>query len=423
MSELVNRYEAVLAPVFTYDSDIEVVAAEGAWVTDAEGETYLDFACGISVNNLGHRHPHVVEAVKAQIDQVWHAGGVFRYESIVAAAEALADVTPPRIDRFFFMNSGAEAVEAAVKMARKVTGRQGVMVFRGGFHGRTMGSVAYTTSKAKYRQGYHPLLPSVFVAPFPHPFSWDMGYDEAVDLCIDELDRILRHVITPGEVGSFLVEPIQGEGGYYPAGERFLRHLRDVTSEHGIVLIHDEIQTGFGRSGEWWTSDVYGVEPDVMCFGKAIANGLPLSAVGGASDLIDQWPPGSHGTTFGGNPVSAAAARATIEALADVIPGVPELSEHAFSSLRSLAERHPTIGEVRGMGLMIGVELVNEEGDPNPSGFDHVQSFAADNGLLVLSCGPDQNVMRVLPPLLVTTQELDQGIDIIDSALTSYEAR
>ena len=399
------------------------MGGNGAWLTDSEGETYLDFACGISVTNLGHNHPGVMAAVQEQLGKVWHAGGVFRYDSLVNAGEALRSVTPDTIDKFFFMNSGSEAIEASVKMARKLSGRQGVLVFRGGFHGRTMGSVTYTTSKAKYREGYHPLLPSVFVAPFPHPFSWGMTQDEAVEFSLRELDQVLRHQVTPQEVACFLVEPVQGEGGYYPAGQAFLQGLRDRADEHGILLIHDEVQTGFGRTGDWWTTNTYGVRPDIMVFGKAIANGLPLSAVGASAELMDRWPLGSHGTTFGGNPVTAAAAAATIAGLAEVIPGVPELSTHAFTRLHELQDRHPTVGDVRGLGLMIGIELVDGDGKPDPAAFSHIQKYGVENGLFILDCGPEGNIIRFIPPLIVTKDELDRGIEILASAMTDYESR
>ncbi len=421
MTELVRRHTDVIAPVIAFDTDLEIVQADGIWLTDAEGETFMDFACGIATTNLGHRHPHVVAAVEEQVRRVWHAGGVFRYESMVRAGEALREVAPDGIDMFFFMNSGAEAVEGSVKLARKTSGRQGVVVFRGGFHGRTMGSVSYTTSKAKYRQGYHPLLPSVFVTPFPHPFHWGMSEDEAIDLCIAELRRMFRHEVSPGEVAAFLVEPLQGEGGYYPAGERFLRHLREVADEHGILLILDEVQTGFGRTGDWFTAQVYGVAPDIVVMGKAIASGMPLSAVGASRELLEQWEPGSHGTTFGGNPVAAAAAAATIEATKDVLPGVASLSEQAFGRLRDLADRHPTIGDVRGLGLMIGVELVDRDGRSSPEAFKAVKRHARAEGLLILSCGPDGNIIRFIPPLIVTPDELDRGIDIIGAGVASYE--
>lgn len=422
MSDFSTRFADVLAPVAAYDTDVEIVASDGVWVTDREGNRYLDFACGISVTNVGHQHPGVKAAVLGQLDQLWHAGGSFKYESKILAAEALREVTPEGIDQFLFMNSGAEAVEASVKLARKTTGRQGVIVFRGGFHGRTMGSVTYTTSKAKYRQGYHPLLPSVFVTPFPHPFAWGMTQDEADQLALDELARMFRHEITPGEVAAFLVEPVQGEGGYYPASRRFLGDLRDLADEHGILLILDEVQTGFGRTGDWFACDRIGVRPDILVMGKAIANGFPLSAVGASSERFSLWKPGSHGTTFGGNPIACAAAAATITALKNVVPTVPALERQATAKLAEIAARRSTIGEVRGLGLMIGVELSNEDGSPDVGAMDHVKAQALEEGMFILSCGPDVNIIRFIPPLVVTPEELDLGIDILDRALASYEA-
>jgi len=422
MNSLVQRHEKVYAPVITWDSDLEIVSADGAWVTDVEGERYLDFACGISVTNSGHNHPAVVAAAKDQLDRVWHAGGAFRYDSLVTAAEKVLAITPGSIDRLFFMNSGAEAVEAGVKLARKTTGRQGVVVFRGGFHGRTMGSVSYTTSKAKYREGYHPLLPSVFVTPFPHPFAWGMSEEEATDHAIRELELKFAHEVTPHEVAAFLIEPVQGEGGYYPTPRRFMDRLTELADEHGILMMFDEIQTGFGRTAKWFASEHYGVEPDVLLMGKAIANGLPLSAIGARSEIFDRWAPGSHGTTFGGNPVACAAAAANMDALAELIPGTPALSERAFGRFAELQGRHPTIGDVRGLGLMIGVELVKAGTNrPDPDAFPFLAQHTRDNGLLILDCGPNGNVIRFIPPLCVTTEELDQGIDIIDAALAAYE--
>jgi len=422
MSDLVARHRQVISPAHAFDSDIEVVSGEGSWVTDVNGKRYLDFTCGIAVSNLGHQPQSVKQAILEQLDRLWHAGAVFRYESIVRAGERLRQVTPEGIDTFFFMNSGAEAVEASVKLARKTTGRQGVVVFRGGFHGRTMGAVSYTTSKARYRQGYHPLVGSVFVSEFPRPFRGRVSQEEATARAVDELDQLLTHEITPEEVACFLIEPLQGEGGYYSAGRAFLHHLRELADEHGILLVFDEVQSGFGRTGEWFTSQVVDVRPDVLVMGKAIANGLPLSAIGAAHDLMSEWPPGSHGTTFGGNPVSCASAAATIEALASVVPQVPKLSDHAFDRLEELNDRHATIGDVRGLGLMIGVELVGDDGHtPNQEAMGHVGRFVRHEGMFLLPCGPDGNVIRFVPPLTVSTEELDLGIDIIDRALTDYE--
>ena len=421
MSSLSDRYQRLIAPVLAFDTEVEAVDAEGAYVIDPEGERYLDFTCGIAVTNLGHRHPLVAAAVEEQVGRFWHSGATFRFEAMAAAAEAVLGIAPAGIEKLFFMNSGAEAVEAAIQLARKTTGRQGVVVFRGGFHGRTMGSVTYTTSKAKYREGYHPLVPSVFVTPFPHPFHWGMDEEEAVDLCLGELHRLFRHEVTHDEVAAFLVEPLQGEGGYYPAGERFLGELRALADRHGILLVLDEVQTGFGRTGDWFTSQVYDIRPDVLVMGKGIASGFPLSAVGASTALFDRWPPGSHGTTFGGNPVSCAAAAATVEATKTVLPAVPDLSERAFRRFREAMASHPTIGDVRGLGLMIGVELVDRDGKPSREAFRHVKHKAAEDRLLILSCGPDGNIIRFIPPLIVSEEELDRGIEILVDAIADYE--
>ena len=420
-NSLTKRHEAVYAPVIGWDSDIEIVEANGSWVTDVEGETYLDFACGISVVNSGHNHPAVVAAAKAQLDRLWHAGGAFRYDSLVDAAEKVLAITPPSIEKLLFLNSGAEAVEAGMKLARKVSARQGIVVFRGGFHGRTMGSVTYTTSKAKYRHGYHPLLPSVFVTPFPHPFRWGMSEEEATDHALKELDLMLTHEVTPSEIACFLIEPVQGEGGYYPAPKRFLHRLREIADEHGILLAYDEIQTGFGRTGAWFASEHYEAEPDILLMGKAIANGLPLSAVGARGDLANAWPAGSHGSTFGGNPVSCAAAAANMGALAELIPLVPEKGIAAVSSFEDMARRHRTIGDVRGLGLMIGVELVKNGREPDPDAWTFLSAHAREQRLLLLGCGPFGNVIRFIPPLCVTNEELDRAITILDEGLTAYE--
>lgn len=421
MSDFSSRFTELLAPVITYDTDVEIVGGDGVWVVDRTGNRYLDFACGIAVTNVGHQHPRVKAAVLEQVDQLWHAGGSFKYESKVRAAEALRRVTPEPIDQFLFMNSGAEAVEASVKLAKKTTGRQGVIAFRGGFHGRTMGSVAYTTSNAKYRQGYHPILPSVFVAPFPHPYGWGMSQQDADALALDELDRMFRHEIHPGEVAAFLIEPVQGEGGYYPATSEYLGALRSLADEHGILLIHDEVQTGFGRTGSWFAGDRLGVEPDILVMGKAIANGFPLSAVGASTDRFSTWKPGSHGTTFGGNPISCAAAAATIEALEEVIPTVDGLAGHAVSRFEQMARQRSPIGDVRGLGLMIGVELTSSDGTPDAEAMKHVKRQSLGEGMFILSCGPNGNIIRFIPPLVVSMEELDRGIDIVDRALASYE--
>jgi 4-aminobutyrate aminotransferase len=423
MSDLVSRHKDVIAPVIGFDTEIHAVKGEGIWITDADGRRYADFACGIAVTNLGHNHPAVVAAAHAQIDKLIHSGAIVRYDAIVEAAERLRDITPPGIEKFAFANGGAEAVEASVKLAKYATGRQGVVVFRGSFHGRTMGAVSYTTSNARYRDGYHPMLGSVFVTPFPHPYRWGMSEDEATDHSLEELRLMFKHVVSPQNIACFLVEPVQGEGGYYAAPPRFLSELRRLAEEHGIKLVYDEVQTGFGRTAEWFASDHFDAKPDIMAMGKGIANGLPLSAYGASREMIDAWPRGAHGTTFGGNPVAAAASVAVMETIDGLLPHARDLSKHAFDLLGEVAERHPTVGDLRGLGLMIGVELVTdpESRNPDTDAFEYLKTYVQERELILIACGPDHNVIRFVAPLITTTDELEWAVDLIDQGLTSWE--
>jgi 4-aminobutyrate aminotransferase len=423
MADLLSRHNDVLAPVIAFNTKIHAESADGIWITDPDGNRWADFACGTAVTNLGHRHPAVVEAAKKQLDKMIHSGMIVHFESLVEAAEKLRDITPEGIDKFGYANSGAEAVEASVKMAKYTSKRQGVVAFRGGFHGRTMGSVTYTTSKAKYRDGYHPVLGSVFVAPFPHPYRWGVDVDTAVDMSLHELRMMFKHVVSPHNIAAFLIEPVQGEGGYYPAPARFLTELAAIANEHGILLIYDEVQTGFGRTAEWFATDHFDAKPDIMAFGKGIANGFPLSAYGSSREMMDAWPVGSHGTTYGGNPVAAAASAAVIDTMGALLPHARELSAHAFERFHEMAERHETIGDVRGLGLMIGVEFVEtrESRNPDAKAFQHVAGHAFDNELIIIDCGPDGNILRFIPPLITTMEELDWAIDLVDEGLESWE--
>jgi 4-aminobutyrate aminotransferase len=287
-----------------------------------------------------------------------------------------------------------------------------------------MGSVSYTTSNAKYRDGYHPILGSVFVAPFPHPYRWGMNEDEATARALDELALMFKHEVNPHNLAAILVEPVQGEGGYYPAPVGFLVELRRLADEHGIMLVLDEVQTGFGRTAEWFGSDHYPIEPDIVAMGKGIANGLPLSAWGASAQIVDRFPVGSHGTTFGGNPVACAAAVAVMDTMGELLPHARRLSEHAFERLGKLAERHHTIGDVRGTGLMIGVELVEDRETRRPAklAFQHLHRYCLARGAIIIECGPDGNVVRFIPPLVTTIEEIDWVIDLMDEALADYEA-
>jgi 4-aminobutyrate aminotransferase len=411
--------------MLAFDTDIHADHAEGPWVYDAEGNRWADFTCGTAVANLGHNHPEVIAAAKAQLDRLAHAGCVFRYDSIVELAERLRRITPGGIEKFGFANSGAEAVEAGVKLARYSTKRQGLIAFRGAFHGRTMGSVAYTTSNAKYRENYHPILGSVFVTAFSHPYRWGMTEDEATDLALDELAKKFKHEVMPHNIAAFLIEPVQGEGGYYPAPQRFLQAVRDLADDHGIMLVFDEVQTGFGRTANWFAAEHYGIRPDILVMGKGIANGLPLSSYGASAEVIDQWPVGAHGTTFGGNPVACAAAAKVIDVMEPLLPHARDLSKRAFERFDGLKARHETIGDVRGLGLMIGVELVSDRATrtPDPGAMDFIASYGVAHELIVISCGPDGNIIRFIPPLTATMDELDAAIDVIDGALAAYEDR
>jgi 4-aminobutyrate aminotransferase len=423
MTEHLAGFDDLLAPVVAYSTDIVADHAEGLWIYDREGNRYADFACGTAVTNLGHNHPRVIEAAREQMDRLVHAGGIFRYESIIRLAEKLSTVTPNGIEKFGFANSGAEAVEASVKLAKYVTGRQGVITMRGGFHGRTMGSVSYTTSSARYRDGYHPILGSVFVTPFPRPYRWGKSEEASTELALDELGYKFKHEVTPKNIAALLVEPVQGEGGYYPAPPAFLEALRAIADQHGIMLIFDEVQSGFGRTAEWFSSDHYAVDPDIIVMGKGIANGLPVSSYGASAEILDRWPIGSHGTTFGGNPVACGAGVAVIDTMEGLLPHARQLSAHAFDRLGKLEVAHDTIGEVRGLGLMIGIELVKdpESREPDADAMKFVSQYALEHELIVISCGPDRNVIRFIPPLITTGDELDQAIDTIDTALTEYE--
>lgn len=423
MGDLLSRHESTVAPMLAFDTDVHVERAEGPWVYDKHDNRWADYACGTAVANLGHNHPEVIEAARQQLGKLAHAGCVFRYDSIVELAERLRTITPDGIEKFGFANSGAEAVEAGVKLARYVTKRQGVFAFRGAFHGRTMGSVAYTTSNAKYRENYHPILGSVFVTAFPHPYRWGMSEDEATDLALDELAKKFKHEILPHNVAAFLIEPVQGEGGYYPAPSRFLEELRAIADEHGILMVFDEVQTGFGRTANWFASDNYAVDPDILVMGKGIANGLPLSSYGASADIINQWPVGAHGTTFGGNPVACAAAAKVIDVMEPLLPHARDLSKRAFERLNEVKSRHRTIGDVRGVGLMIGVELVSDRDSrtPDAEAMKFISAYGLAHELIVISCGPDGNIIRFIPPLTTTETELDNAISVIDDALTEYE--
>jgi 4-aminobutyrate aminotransferase len=415
-----------LAPSLAEDwPNLPVVRAEGAYVYGLDGRTYLDFVSGMAACNLGHRHPRVVAAAKAQIDELIHGPiGVLVYDSLLRLSEELARITPGDLNCFFWSSGGTEAIEGALKLARYATRRPAVVSFIGGFHGRSFGSASVTTSNARYRRRYEPLLPSVYHVPFPYCFRCPHRHGAT---CCDDpfigLDRLFRHVVAPDEVASIIVEPILGEGGYVVPPADFLPRLREVCDQHDILLIFDEIQTGFGRTGEMFAAETFGVTPDILVLSKAIASGFPLSVIAASPPLMRRWPAGTHGTTFGGNPVACAAALATIDVFREerVLENVRDRSAAAMARLRALAERSPHIGDVRGRGLMIGMEFVDGSGAADGAGalVRRVLDRCLERGLLLYPAGHAGHVLRFLPPLIVSEGALDQGLEILSDAVLS----
>ncbi|HET6420304.1 MAG TPA: aspartate aminotransferase family protein [Geobacteraceae bacterium] len=415
----IKRAEKVFTPALHMYYPITVASAKGTHVFTSSGQKYLDFTSGLAVLNIGHNHPRVLEAVRGQLLHLVHTGGIYYNETTVTAAERLVSTTPAGLDMIFFSNSGAEAVEGALKLARHVTGRQGIISFTGAFHGRTLGAVSVTTSSARYRKNYHPLLPSVFQSPYPYCFrcAFRRKPGDCELQCLEYLKDLVERVITPEEVAAVIIEPVLGEGGYFPAPEKFLAGLRELCSAHGILMIADEVQSGVGRTGKWFAVEQSGVVPDIMTVAKGIASGFPLSAVVSTPHLMNKWPPGAHGTTFGGNPVSCAASTATIEAIRE--EGLLEKSSvtgaAALTRLTEFGDGHPFIGSVRGYGYMIGIEFVKENGEPDGEACTKVLDYCLGKGLILIGCGLERNVVRFIPPLNASANEIEEAIDIVEA--------
>lgn len=392
---------------------------------DTDGKSYLDFANGIAVSALGHSHPAVTKAIHEQVDRLIVPTGAMGYaEPVVRLAVELAGTFPEPLDTVLFLNSGSEAIEGALKLARRTTGRAGIVAFKGGFHGRTLGATSVTSSGMNYRAGYEPLLPGVHLLPFPAVYrDFDGDEKRATAVCLAALHDLVRTTIPAEGIGSILIEPIQGEGGYYPAPAPFLRALRAFSSEHGIVLIADEIQSGYGRTGRMWAFEHAGIVPDVVCIAKAIANGLPLSAIVSRRELQERWGRGAHGTTYGGNPVACAAALAVLETIRAerLVENAAVRGAELVRGLEAIAAEDPRIGDIRGPGLMIGIEFVKHRHTKEPNGalVEALMAGCADAGLLVLSCGRDHNVIRLIPPIDVSPAEVGEALGILDRTLAS----
>jgi 4-aminobutyrate aminotransferase len=396
---------------------------EGHRLFDTDGRSYLDFANGIAVTALGHHHPRVTAAIHAQVDRLIGPINAMGFaEPVVRLAELLAEALPAPIDTVMFLNSGSEAIDGSLKLARRVTGRPGIVAFRGSFHGRTYGATSITSSSLNYRTGYEPFLPSVHLVPFPAAYR-DHGGDEEVATVasLAALRALAATTIPATSIAAVIVEPIQGEGGYIPAPLPFLRALREFCTEHGILLIADEVQSGYGRTGRMWAFEHAGIVPDVVVMAKAIANGLPLSAIATSRELQERWGRGAHGSTYGGNPVACAAAVAVLETIRDegLVANAATRGAELTVGLRALMAEDDRIGDVRGPGLMVGVEFVRDRATREADGVagEAAVNRAADLGLLVLSCGPAHEVVRWIPPLDVSAAEIAEGLELFGEAL------
>ncbi len=418
-----DRSLATLSPVLGRYFQQAWVRGEGHRLFDSDGRSYLDFANGIAVTSLGHAHPRVNAAIHAQVDQLLHVcNGLGHLEPVTRLAEMIVEEMPEGLDTVYFGNSGAEVVDGALKLARRASGRSHIIAFSGAFHGRTYGAISVTTSSLNYRTGYDPLLPDVHIAPFPYAYR-DFGGDEeaASASALDHLERLFATIVPPSRTAAFIIEPVQGEGGYVPAPASFLRGLRELADRHGILLIADEVQSGYGRTGRMWAFEHAGIVPDIVLAAKAIANGMPLAALISSRDLQQRWGVGAHGSTYGGNPVSCAAGIAVLEVIREqsLVANAAERGAELSGGLQALAAEDPRIGDVRGPGLMIGVELVLDRETRQPAGElgEALTTACADRGLLLLTCGPSHNIMRWIPPLDVSRDEVEESLGIFQEAL------
>jgi 4-aminobutyrate aminotransferase len=414
--ELLGRDQMVMSPSYTRGYPLVVARGSGAVIEDVDGNLFLDFTAGIAVTAAGHCHPHVTAAIKDQADKLLHMSGTdFYYEPEIALAERLTALAPGRSPKkVFFTNSGAESLEAALKLARWHTGRTRVIAFLGAFHGRTYGAMSLSGSKVVHRRGFSPLVPDIHHVPFPRGCTVCSTAKECA--CVKQIEEtLLKRIAPPDEVAAIFVEPIQGEGGYHVPPPGFLPALRQLCDKHGMLLVADEVQSGMGRTGRMFAVEHWGVEPDIVCLAKGIASGMPLGAMIAKTDVMN-WPPGSHASTFGGNPVSCRAALATLELLeSGLMTNATERGEQLKASLRALQRQHPDLfGDVRGLGRMVAMDVLTE-GQPSPKLRDRLVDLAFDHGLLLLGCG--ESAIRFCPPLCISKEQVDTAIEILSGVL------
>ena len=421
---------ASLSPILKQATPVVVDHALGSWIHGTDGHSYLDFTTGIGVTSTGHCHPRVVAAAQEQCTKIIHAQyTTVMHQPLLDLTEKLGAVLPLGLDSVFYANSGSEAVEAAVRLARMATAKPNIIVFQGGFHGRTVAAASLTSAGTRFSAGFSPLMGGVHMAPFPYAYRYGWNDDAAIDFALKELDYLLASRVAPNDTAAFLIEPVLGDGGYLPTPPRFLAGLRERADRHGILLIIDEVQAGFGRTGKFWGHQhADDLTPDILITAKGLASGFPISAIAAPTELMSQAWPGSQGGTYGGNAVAAAAAIATLDVIddEDLVENARIRGEQLLSGLRSVTAGYDAIGDVRGLGLMVGIEFVSRDGDtavPDAATALAVQQATTRHGLLTLTCGPEANVVRLIPALVVTEHEIATGIERFSAALSDVAAR
>ncbi len=413
---------AELSPILKQATPVLAERGEGVYLYGEDGRRYLDFTAGIGVTSTGHCHPTVVKAVQDQAAKLIHGQyTTVMHRPLLTLSERLGEVLPDGLDALFYVNSGSEAVEAALRLARHATGRPNVVVFHGSFHGRTIGAASMTTSATKFRAGFAPLMGGVVVSPFPTAYRYGWSEQEATRFALRELDYVLATLTSPAETAAIFVEPVLGEGGYVPANTEFMQGLRERADRHGILLVLDEVQTGFGRTGRFWGHDHFDVRPDVVITAKGLASGFPLSAIAAPRDLMSKAWPGSQGGTYGGNAVACAAALATLDVVRSegLVENSAAMGARLREGLAKVAADVPAIGDVRGLGLMLGNEFVDGDGNPDAAAAGRAQQAAGEAGLLLLTCGAAGNVVRMIPPLVVNDSQIDEGLALWRQAVAA----
>lgn len=421
--ELFREGKELLSPVWTHLTEAKIVKGRGVYLYDEDNNEYIDFTSGIGVVNTGHCHPKVVKRIQEQSTELLFGQMNCVIPTVtLELVEKLNQITPDNINRFFISNSGAEAVEASIKLAKHATGRHNIIVMQGSFHGRTHLTMAMTTSKTVYRHRYAPHTSGIFITPAPYAYFYGWDEETTVDFCIRQLDMILKGQTAYDETAAIIIEPMMGEGGYVPIPKAYLQHLREVCDEHGILLIMDEIQSGFGRTGKLFCFEYSNVIPDIIIMAKGLGSGLPISAIGSSKEIMEKWTLGTHGGTYGGgSAIPVAAACATIETIFEenLLGNSIQRGKQLMNKLKSLQLQYPVMGDIRGLGLMIAVEFTNKEGKPDGDTCSKVLQECVNRNLLLLSCGTYKNIIRWIPPLIITSSQIDDAVTIFEQSLNS----